>query len=79
MIYLSRKYLKNFMDPKKLGKKIKLARVEHDMTQADLATAIEATQRSISKYEAGLSLPTLDTLEKIAKALQKSYVYFLES
>ncbi len=66
------------MDAKKLGKKIKLARVELDMTQADLAEATEIMQKSISRYETGLSLPSLESLEKIAKQLKKSFGYFLE-
>lgn len=66
------------MDKKKLGKKIKLARVELDLTQTDLAREIEATQKSISRYEAGVSLPSLDTLVKIAKALKKPSSYFLD-
>jgi len=66
------------MDAKKLGKKIKLARVEHDLTQDQLATAIEAKQKSISHYERGKSLPTLETLEKLSKVLNKPYAYFLD-
>ncbi len=66
------------MDAKKLGKKIKLARIEHDMTQGDLADAIGALQKSISRYETGASIPTLETLEKIAKILKKPFGYFLD-
>ena len=66
------------MDAKKLGKKIKMARVELDMTQADLADVIKAKQKSISRYETGLSLPSLETLEKIAKALKRPFSYFLD-
>lgn len=66
------------MDAKKLGKKIKLARVEMDMTQADLAQATNIMQKSISRYETGQSLPTLETLEKIAKALKKKCGDFLD-
>jgi len=66
------------MDAKKLGKKIKLARIELDMTQADLADATDIMQKSISRYETGLSLPSLETLEKIAKKLKKSFGYFLD-
>ncbi|NGX51872.1 MAG: hypothetical protein KR126chlam5_00161 [Candidatus Anoxychlamydiales bacterium] len=66
------------MDAKKLGKKIKLARVELDMTQADLAKATEIMQKSISRYETGLSLPSLESLEKIAKKLKKPFGYFLD-
>ncbi|MGA8163652.1 MAG: helix-turn-helix transcriptional regulator [Waddliaceae bacterium] len=66
------------MDAKKLGKRIKLARIEMDMTQADLAQATDILQKSISRYETGQSLPTLETLEKIAKKLKKSFGYFLD-
>ena len=66
------------MDAKKLEKKIKLARVELDMTQADLAKATEIMQKSISRYESGLSLPSLETLEKIAKKLKRPFGYFLD-
>jgi transcriptional regulator with XRE-family HTH domain len=66
------------MDAKKLGKRIKLARVEHDLTQRDLAEKIGSLQKSISRYEMGLSTPNLETLEKIAKALKKPFSYFLD-
>lgn len=66
------------MDAKKLGKKIKLDRVEYDLTQAQLAEAINAKQKSISNYENGLAYPTLETLEKIVKRLNKSFAHFLD-
>ena len=66
------------MDAKKLGKRIKLARIEMDMTQADLAQATDILQKSISRYETGQSLPTLETLEKIAMVLKKPFSYFLD-
>ncbi len=75
-VYSLNKYLG--MDAKKLGKKIKLARVEMDMTQGDLAKAIGALQKSISRYETGSSVPSLETLEKISKILKKPYGYFLD-
>ena len=66
------------MDAKKLGKKIKLARIEQDLTQGQLAEAIGAMQKSISRYETGISLPSLETLEKVAKVLKKPFGYFLD-
>jgi len=66
------------MDAKKLGKRIRLARVEADLTQTALATKIHAKQKSISRYETGASVPTIETLTKIANALKKSSAYFLE-
>ena len=66
------------MDRKKLGKQIKLARIEKDLTQAQLAKKIKAKQKSISRYETGISLPSLETLVKIAKVLKKPAGYFLD-
>ncbi len=66
------------MDAKKLGKKIKIARIELDLNQTDLADSIGAKQKSISRYETGLSMPSIETLVKIAKVLKKPAGYFLE-
>lgn len=66
------------MDKKKLGKKIKLARIELDFNQTELAEKIDARQKSISRYENGLSVPSIETLVKIAKTLKKPAGYFLE-
>jgi len=66
------------MDTKKLGKKIKLARIEADLTQTQLAQKIKSKQKSISHYETGTSLPSIETLVKIAKVLKKPTGYFLD-
>lgn len=66
------------MDAKKLGKKIKVARVELDLNQSELAEKIGAKQKSISRYENGLSIPSIETLMKISKVLKKPAGYFLE-
>lgn len=66
------------MDAKKLGKKIKIARIELDMNQTNLADKIKAKQKSISRYETGLSMPSIETLVKIAKTLKKPIGYFVE-
>ena len=66
------------MDAKKLGKKIKLARVEADLTQEQFARKINTLQKSISRYETGVSVPSIETLVKISKALKKPAGYFLE-
>ncbi len=66
------------MDAKKLGKKIKIARIELDLNQTDLAKKIGAKQKSISRYETGLSMPSIATLMKIAKVLKKDASYFLD-
>lgn len=66
------------MDKKKLGKKIKLARVEKDLSQVQLAELIKTKQKSISSYETGMAAPSIETLLKIAKTLEKSVNYFLD-
>lgn len=67
------------MDAKKLGKKIKIARIELDLNQTEFAEKIGSKQKSISNYETGTSLPSLATLSKIAKVLKKPAGYFLEN
>ncbi len=65
------------MDLKRLGKKIKLARVELDLTQTQLAEKIGGKQKSISGYETGATLPSIRTLVKIAIVLKKPAGHFL--
>ena len=67
------------MDVKRLGKKIKLARVERDLTQVELARKIDGLQKTISLYESGQAVPTLEALIKIAKVLKKPPAHFLEA
>jgi len=66
------------MNIKKLGKKIKLARIEADLNQTQLANKIGAKQKSISRYETGISSPSIATLMKIAKVLKKPAGHFLD-
>jgi len=66
------------IEVRKSGKKIKLARIELDLTQTQLAQKVNAKQKSISRYETGASLPSIKTLVKIAKVLKKPAGYFLD-
>jgi transcriptional regulator with XRE-family HTH domain len=66
------------MDIKKAGKRIKLARIENDLNQTQLAQRIGAKQKSISRYETSVSLPSIETLMKIAKILKKPASYFFD-
>ena len=66
------------MDARKLGKKIKLARIELDLTQTQLAEKINGKQKSISGYETGATLPSIRTLIKIARVLKKPAGHFLD-
>jgi len=66
------------MDPKKLGKKIRLGRVELDLTQTELAEKINARQKSISCYKTNALLSSIRTRLKIVKVFKRPAEYFLE-
>ena len=51
------------------GENIKNARIRAKMTQAALAEKIGTTTQNISQYERDLRNPKIETLQKIAKAL----------
>ena len=52
--------------------KMKAARAEHDMTQADLAAAVGATRQTINAIEKGDYNPTIKLCRAICKALGKT-------
>jgi DNA-binding XRE family transcriptional regulator len=49
-------------------------RTEARMTQAELASRMGTTQSAIARMEGGGSRPTLDTLEKLARAVGQDLV-----
>ena len=51
------------------NKKLKLARLERDMSQADLAAAVGVTRQTIGLIEAGGYNPTLKLCIAICKTL----------
>lgn len=52
-----------------IGARIKEARIRLQLTQEELADIIGSTQKQIWRYESGKSLPSLDTLNALANAL----------
>ena len=52
--------------------KLKLARVEKNLTQQELADLVEATRQTIGLIEKGEYNPTLKLCTKIAKALGRT-------
>lgn len=54
----------------KLGKQIAKLRKAKSLTQAQLAEKIEVTQAYLGHVEQGIKSPSLETLEKISKALK---------
>ena len=54
------------------NKKLKLARLERDMSQADLAQAVGVTRQTIGRIESGNYNPTLKLCVAICQALGKT-------
>jgi putative transcriptional regulator len=52
--------------------KLKLARVEHNLTQAELAEKVGVTRQTIGLIENGGYNPTLNLCVAIARALNKT-------
>ena len=52
--------------------RLKLARVEHDLTQAELAEKVGVTRQTIGLIENGGYNPTLNLCIGIARALDKT-------
>ena len=52
--------------------KIKIARTEKNMSQEDLANAVEVTRQTIGLIEAGNYNPTLNLCIRISQVLEKT-------
>ena len=60
------------LNKRNVGKRIAYYRRDKGMTQRDLADCLNISYQSVSKWEAGSSLPTVDTLYEIASILNVS-------
>ncbi len=60
------------MDTKKKNVRLKVARVEADMSQAQLAAAVGATRQTVGLIEAGNYNPSLKLCTAICKTLGKT-------
>jgi len=54
----------------RLGKNVKLARIERDMSQEELALDAGMQRSALSRLERGLIDPKASTIVKLAKALE---------
>lgn len=54
------------------NKRMKIARIEHDMKQEDLAKAVGVTRQTIGMIESGNYNPSLKLCISICKALGKT-------
>lgn len=58
------------MDQKKIGAFIARRRKELDMTQKELAEKLGITDRAVSKWETGRSMPNLSLLQPLSHVLK---------
>lgn len=65
------------IDYKKLGKRVKLLRKEHELTQERLAEACDISVVYVSHIENGTARPSLEVLLRLAGALNTTPDYFL--
>ena len=59
-------------------KNLKQLREQRSLTQLSLALSVDVQQETISAYENGKSMPTVDTLLKLAKYFNCSTDYLLD-
>ncbi len=63
---------------KKIGKKIKIARLESSYKMTDIAHAINVSTQQVAKYESGINRISASQLKILAEYLQKDINYFFE-
>jgi transcriptional regulator with XRE-family HTH domain len=61
-----------------LAQKIRNARENAHISQKELGDSIGVSDKSISSYEMGRSMPSFERLKQIASVTQKSMSYFTE-
>lgn len=66
------------MDNNKIGNFIAALRKEQNLTQQDLGNKLFVTDKAVSKWERGLSLPDISLLNKLAKILDVEVVDILD-
>ncbi len=67
------------MDAKTLGIFIAERRKELGLTQASLAQKLHVTDKAISRWERGVGLPDINTMESLSNALEVSLVELMQS
>jgi len=66
------------MSAKRLGIKLKQLRMQRRLTQVAVAKKVRVTQAYIALLEKGKQNPTLDVLERLAKALKVTVAELVE-
>ena len=60
-----------------IGERITKLRKQHNMTQADLAHAIEASRTIVGNYERNANTPSVEAIEKLAILFDVSTDYLI--
>lgn len=60
-----------------INEKIRELRIDHNLSQLDLANKIESNQRQISKWENGVIEPNIESLVKLADYFEVTTDYLL--
>ena len=61
-----------------ISRRVLAARTHAGLTQEQLAELIERSVEAVSNIERGMSLPTLDTIDRVAKAVSVPLAFFFE-
>lgn len=67
------------MDANKFGSFLAQLRKEQNMTQAELASKLQVTDKAVSRWERGIGLPDISTLEPLSEALHITVSELLRS
>ena len=67
------------MDAHKFGAFVAKCRKERNMTQAELASKIQVTDKAVSRWERGIGFPDINTIEPLASALEVSVLELMKS
>lgn len=67
------------MDAKRLGSFIAERRKELGLTQAQLAEKLHVTDKAVSRWERGVGLPDINSVEALADALEVSLIELLRT
>lgn len=61
-----------------IGKKIREARTDSHLSQKELSDALSVSEKAISSYESGRTVPSIKTLQIISKKTKKPLSFFTE-
>ncbi|MDR0823425.1 MAG: helix-turn-helix domain-containing protein [Endomicrobium sp.] len=62
-----------------VGKKIKQAMIDSNLTQTELANRLGVKQQAVSRWVIGRTDITISTLQKVAEVTKKPLQYFFEN